>query len=133
MNSHIYASHIKELADELSIEIIPTKGGGRASRRRRWVKIPAVRGQVSYLIALHELGHIAVTPEPPLRLAQEVAAWQWALDNAIDEPTIASWRSVLRRLESYSRRQERWASMKRPPEFDLFIHRLQTIVHAGRL
>ena len=124
-----YAEHVLSLAQTLGVEVV-VQGGGRANRRRRRVKIPAIRGQVSYLVALHELGHIAVKPEPVLRLDQEVAAWEWALANTLDEPTLATWRSILRCLESYEERAERWSSMKRSLRWIDYLARVRQIVDA---
>lgn len=81
-------------------------GGGRAIRSRRLVRLSPVRGEVSYLVALHEIGHV-LGSNPPLRLDQEVAAWEWALDHYDQEPTSAAWRSIAKRLDSYRRSYER--------------------------
>ena len=80
------------------------------------------------MVALHEIGHIAVRPEPPLRLAQEAAAWRWALANCLDDLTTATWRSILRCLDSYEKRQARWASMKTSPEFDELQAEVRAVV-----
>jgi len=114
-----YADHVELLAAQHGVAIV-IRGRGIAYRRERKITIPEVRGQVSYLTALHELGHV-VGPRPKLRLSQEVAAWRWALDVALDEPTPAAWRSILRALESYARRSARWQSMQRPADFDAFL------------
>jgi hypothetical protein len=113
------AHNVEWLARQYNIEIVH-RGRGAAMRRSRRITIPPVRGRMSYLVALHEIGHI-VGRNPPLRLSQEVAAWEWALEHSIVEPTVANYRSIHRSLENYSRRQQRWASMKRPVEFDAFL------------
>ena len=115
--------HVHDIAKREGIEVV-YRGSGLAYRRKRRITIAPILGQVSYLIALHELGHV-LGPNPGLRLAQEAAAWKWALDHSIVEPTPASYRSIVRRLDSYGRRAERWANMKRPPEFDEFLNRMR--------
>src|SRR5262245_55175083 len=116
-----YRLHVERLAERYDIEIVVGDNiSARASRRKRRIKIKPIRGQVTYLVALHEMGHV-VGPNPSLRLSQEVEAWKWALDHSVVEPTPASYRSIHRSLVSYSRRQERWASMKRPEDFDRFL------------
>jgi hypothetical protein len=112
-----YAEHIQDLAHEHRVQVI-IQGRGHAQRQKRYIKIPPIRGQVTYMLALHEIGHIAIRPEPPLRLAQEAAAWRWALANCLDDLTTATWRSILRCLDSYAARQSRWKGMKTSPEFD---------------
>jgi hypothetical protein len=120
-----YRQHIQSLAREHDVEIVIRKGSrGRASRRQRLIKIPAVRGQVSYLVALHELGHI-VGRYPKLRHDREVAAWRWALDNSIDEPTAASYERIAESLASYAScahngRGRGWR-MKHSPLLDEFL------------
>jgi hypothetical protein len=121
-----YAQHVIDLADQHGVTVV-IRGGGIAYRRRREITIPPIKGQVTYLLALHELGHIAIRPEPPLRLAQEAAAWRWALANTIEEPTPATYRSILRCLHGYRQRQQRWASMKESPEVDALIAEIEPV------
>lgn len=119
--------HIQTIAESEGVEVIH-RGSGRACRSQRWVSITPVRGQVSYLVALHELGHV-LGPNPPLRLSQEAAAWKWALDNTIVEPTTASYRSILRRLDSYLGRAQRWKNMQIPDDFMDFLGRIENAVY----
>jgi hypothetical protein len=118
-----YENHIHDLAKSHEVEVI-YRGNGRACRSKRWITIPPIKGQVTYLLALHELGHI-VGPNPRLRLEQEVEAWRWALDHAECDPTPATIRSIVRRLESYERRARRWKNMQTPPEFIAYLERLR--------
>lgn len=119
------AEHVDRLAREHGVEIIH-RGAGIAYRRERRITIAPVRGRFSYLVALHELAHV-VGPQSRLRLSQEIEAWEWALAHAIVDPTPANYRSILRCLDAYGKRQQRWASMKRPPEFDPFVARLRAL------
>lgn len=66
-----------------------------------------MRGQVSYFVALHELGHVLSRGNASLRqLEREADAWRFALRHALVEPTPATARSLLRSLESYLRRAQ---------------------------
>src|SRR5262245_46798119 len=48
------------------------------------VQFVPVRGQVTYAIALHELGHaLARQVNHPDDIVRERGAWEWARDNAI--------------------------------------------------
>ena len=52
----------------------------RGGRRTTAIRIPPVRGQVTYFIALHEVGHLIGPGRSGTRLEKEAAAWRWALD-----------------------------------------------------
>jgi hypothetical protein len=117
--------HACELAAAHGVELA-YRGRGLAYRRRRRITVPPIRGRMSYLVALHELGHV-LGPNPRLRLEQEVAAWQWALAHAIVEPTPANYRSILRALESYRRRAERRRRMRTPPVFLAYLGHVRAL------
>jgi hypothetical protein len=119
-------AHARSLAHENRV-LVDTRNGSRgaARRRDRLIRIPPIRGQVSYLVALHEIGHVAVKPEPPLRLGQEVAAWRWALANSLVEPSAASYRAIASRLGTYEQRAHRWGGMKVPPEFPQLLEEMR--------
>ncbi len=125
------AAHIVELAYEHDIRIIH-RGNGIAYRRRRLITIPPVRGRTSYFVALHELGHIIIQPEPKRRLDQEVAAWRWALEHALEPPTPAVARGIVRSLRSYRRRAELGIhGTVLPPGFDEFLASIEDGTPAG--
>jgi hypothetical protein len=65
------------------------------------ISIPPIRGQVSYFIALHEIGHLVGRGRSAPRLESEANAWIWALDHSVVEPTPATLRSISRRLSGY--------------------------------
>lgn len=98
------AEHVEALVREHRVWLRGSNRRGRAWRSLRMMSIPEVRGQVSYMLALHELGHLLAPGHTTLtRLQQEAQAWQWALDNAICEPTPTTGRAMYRRLTSYLR------------------------------
>jgi len=75
--------------------------------RRARAVVPPVRGQVSYFVALHELGHLLSRGNSSLRqLEREADAWRFALRHSLVEPTPATARSLLRSLDSYLRRAQ---------------------------
>jgi hypothetical protein len=119
------AAHVHQLAEQHGVEVV-YQGRGIGYRRERRITIPDVRGRVTYLTALHELAHV-VGPNPDRRLEQEIAAWKWALDNSVIEPTPATYRSILRCLENYRSRAERWASMVIPGGYDEYLEELREL------
>ena len=59
---------------------------GRTERRLE-IRVPPVRGQVSYFVALHEIGHLVGQGRSGRRLESEEAAWRFALAEALVAPT----------------------------------------------
>jgi hypothetical protein len=88
---------------------------GRGSGRRRLIRTPAVRGQVSYFIALHEIGHLVGPGRSGTRLEKEAAAWRWALANSAVHPTETTRRRIGARLRSYVSWAELRQHRRRPP------------------
>jgi hypothetical protein len=96
--------HIERLCDEYGIELAGNSARGRAIRWRGGrleIAIPPIKGQVSYFIALHEIGHLVGRGRSAPRLESEANAWLWALEHCAVEPTLATRRSIVRRLEGY--------------------------------
>jgi hypothetical protein len=89
------------------------RGSGRS--RTLHIRIPAVKGQVTYLVALHEIGHLVGKGRSGTRLEKEAAAWRWAIEQAIIVPSDAARRSMGRRLRSYLRWAEVRQHRRRPP------------------
>jgi len=73
----------------------------RNGRRTIAIRIPPVRGQVTYLVALHEIGHLVGPGRSGARLEKEAAAWRFALRASRDEPSDACRRRIGKRLRSY--------------------------------
>jgi hypothetical protein len=120
-NSLILDRHIDELCSEHAI--LRETGGrtGRAFQRGRGrgrtlhIRIAPVKGQVTYLVALHEIGHLVGKGRSGTRLDKEAAAWHWAIEHSIIVPTDAARRSMGRRLRSYVRWAELRQHRQRPP------------------
>jgi hypothetical protein len=87
---------------------------GRVERRLE-IRVPPVRGQVSYFVALHEIGHLVGDGRSGRRLDKEAAAWRFALREALVEPTDATRRRIGRRLRSYVTWAEHRARRRTPP------------------
>ena len=97
-------AHVEHLCDQYGIELVGSSARGRAIRWRGGrleISIPPIKGQVSYFIALHEIGHLVGRGRSAPRLESEANAWVWALQHAAVEPTAATRRSIVRRLEGY--------------------------------
>jgi hypothetical protein len=97
-------AHVEELCREHGIELVGASSRGRAIRWRGGkleISIPPIRGQVSYFIALHEIGHLVGRGRSAPRLESEANAWLWALDHSVVEPTPATLRSISKRLGGY--------------------------------
>ena len=97
-------AHIADLCREHEIALAGSSARGRAIRwrgGRREISVPPIRGQVSYFIALHEIGHLIGRGRSAPRLESEANAWLWALDHSVVEPTPATRRSIARRLRGY--------------------------------
>lgn len=115
-------AHVAQLCREHGIELIGSSARGRAIRWRggkREIAIPPIRGQVSYFVALHEIGHLVGRGRSAPRLEAEANAWLWALEHSIIEPTEATRRSISNRLNGYLRwaesRQYRQVPPRIPP------------------
>ncbi len=81
------------------------------------VHLPQIRGQMTYFVALHELGHVLSSGNRYLRtLESEADAWQWALANTEEEPTKATLKGIRRRLSSYVAKAIRSPRMHLPDE-----------------
>jgi hypothetical protein len=97
-------AHVEQLCAEHGIELTGASARGRAIRWRGGrleISIPPIRGQVSYFIALHEIGHLVGPGRSAPRLESEANAWVWALRHAAVEPTPATRRSIVKRLQGY--------------------------------
>jgi hypothetical protein len=113
-------AHIQALCDAHAIE--RHQGGrgaafrrGPAGRRRLAIRIPPVRSQITYAVALHEIGHLVGPGRSGTRLEKEAAAWRWALANSAVELSDAARRSAGRRLRSYVVWAEHRRHRRRPP------------------
>ena len=66
--------------------VITVRHRDGSRERRLEIRIPPVRGQVSYFIALHEIGHLVGHGRSGRRLESEAAAWRFALSTALVAP-----------------------------------------------
>lgn len=85
INQEQMAAHVELLAEQIGVTINTSSAGGRAVIQDRVIEIRPVRSPITYAIALHELGHIAIGHRSMKigRLAEEGEAWAWARDNAL--------------------------------------------------
>jgi len=114
------AEHIEALCAAHGIALA-YGGRGRAEVRRRGrerhylIRVPPIRGQVSYFVALHEIGHLVGPGRSGRRLEKEAAAWMWALANSRVAPTDATRRRLGAKLRSYVTWAEQRRHRQRPP------------------
>jgi hypothetical protein len=98
-------AHVMDLLDRheiTSVYLSKGESGGSADLKGRVVLIPQTTMVRSYYIALHEIGHIVLgfdrdRPKAP----QEAAAWRWAINCAIEEPTPGVSRMIFLKLWNY--------------------------------
>lgn len=83
--------------------------------RRLEIRVPPVRGQVSYFVALHEIGHLVGEGRSGRRLEREEAAWRFALCEALVVPTDTTRRRLGTRLRSYATWAQLRARRRKPP------------------
>jgi hypothetical protein len=112
--------HVDELCELHGVvRLSGTRGRAEVHRRngRRTIaiRIPPVRGQVTYFVALHEIGHLVGPGRSGTRLEKEAAAWRFALRQARVEPSDACRRRIGRRLRSYVTWAELRQHRPRPP------------------
>jgi hypothetical protein len=113
-------AHIGWLCDVHGIERRDGRRGlayrrGPAGRRRPGIRIPPIRSQITYAVALHEIGHLIGPGRSGTRLEKEAAAWRWALANSMVELSDHARRSAGRRLRSYVIWAEHRQHRTRPP------------------
>lgn len=127
-------AHVEELCEQHGIEIAGASRRGRATRwrgGRRQISIPEIRGQVSYFVALHEIGHLVGPGRSAPRLEAEANAWLWALANAAVEPTPATRRSISRRLHGYLAWAQNRQYRRVPPRIPERGHPFWRLLEAG--
>ena len=119
--------HVEDLCRQYGIQLAGSSARGRAIRWRGGrleISIPPIKGQVSYFIALHEIGHLVGKGRSAPRLEAEANAWIFALENSVVEPTTATLRSISRRLSGYlewaRNRQHRRVPPRIPPREHVF-------------
>ena len=88
---------------------------GPAGRRTPHIRIPPIKSQVTYAVALHEIGHLVGPGRSGTRLEKEAAAWRWALANSLVVLSDATRRSAGRRLRSSVTWAELRQHRKTPP------------------
>lgn len=108
-----YRQHIYQLAREHNVEVrehASRLDDSYAQTELRYLYVPPINSQLTYMAALHELGHLAsghvgsaiLPPRDILR--QEGEAWQWALAHTMTrriQPAVA--RRMLGYLRTYER------------------------------
>jgi len=114
------AVHIDRLLTTNNISVEYKQGTkGRSWCKSRRVRLSPVKSDVTYAIALHEIGHI-LGDHPKTRIDKEVAAWQWAKTHSLVwTPEMQA--TASKRLSSYVAWSRRHQTMKVPgPDHPIF-------------
>jgi len=99
------ANHIDRLCLQHDIDIVERKARGAWARKRgRTISVRPVKTERTYIVALHEIGHIIGRNRSGRRLEQEAAAWDFVLEQSIVPLSDASYAFMLRCLDSYLHR-----------------------------
>ena len=77
---------IRRVAGRGRAVVIRVRHRDGSSERRLEIRVPPVRGQVSYFVALHEIGHLVGAGRSGRRLESEEAAWRFALSDGARHP-----------------------------------------------
>jgi hypothetical protein len=123
------ARHVERLCREQNIRIIERKrGGGWAAKRERTICVRPAKTQRTYIIALHEIGHIIGRNRSGRRLEQEAAAWEFVIEHSAVPLAPTSYGYMLKALRSYLRRaQHSGRNMAIPAEGHRFWETYDTI------
>ncbi len=106
-----YNIHISELAEEMGCGlVIKKRSSGMMYVEFGYLEVPEIFNQSDYMVNLHEFGHFALghtQGRPPKQkekfyfengvLRSEAQAWEWAMNNAIDEITAETKRFMWNR------------------------------------
>ncbi len=128
-------AHVAELCRRHGIELTGSSARGRAIRWRGGrlaISIPEIRGQVSYFIALHEIGHLVGRGRSAPRLEAEANAWLWALEQTAVAPTDATLRSISKRLRGYLEWARNRQHRRVPPRIPPREHPFWTLLSVGQ-
>jgi hypothetical protein len=97
--------HVERLCTEHGIQARERRrSGGAAIKRQRLVSIRPVKTERTYVIALHEIGHIVGRNRGGRRLEQESAAWDYVIEKAIIPLSAESYDFMRKALLSYLNR-----------------------------
>lgn len=97
--------HVQALSERYAITCEYQPRGishGRANPERRRVLIPRTTKVRSYYLALHEIGHCVLGNDHEQPAAsQEAATWQWAIEHAIEPPSVGLKRLMFKTVWNY--------------------------------
>lgn len=102
--------HIRELAEDLEAAVwvcLSCRGDYGEAHSGDDIRVVALTEvpdePLMYLIALHELGHMADPRMDALTLDREAFAWRWAVEHSIVPVGRREWARITESLRSYAR------------------------------
>jgi hypothetical protein len=104
------AAHVKLLCVENGIRVREIPGyNARAFRGRgiRTIAIHPVKTEATYIVALHEIGHLIGSNRSGRRLEKEAAAWEFVIQHSLVPLSPTSYRRMKKALDSYLARANR--------------------------
>jgi hypothetical protein len=106
----ILDEHVKRLCVQNGIRVREIKSyNARAYSGRgvRAIAIHPVKTEVTYIVALHEIGHLIGPNRSGRRLEKEAAAWEFVIEQSIVPLSSPSYRRMRKALDSYLARATR--------------------------
>lgn len=102
-DAHRLAAHIDLIAKRYEVTIM-WDGRDKAWPSAKIVSLRPVASQITYFIALHEIGHCVTYASDQSKADREALAWDWAFKNSIITPTPATRARCAKYFSSYVQR-----------------------------
>jgi hypothetical protein len=111
--------HVKTLTEgqDITVRWIQRPGRGQSAREWRETFVAPVKSPISYIVALHEIGHLLGRHQGSSRvMVRERWAWKWARQNALIWAPAFD-RYVSESLDWYASRARSIDAKWRPAEY----------------
>ncbi|GAC1320079.1 MAG: hypothetical protein NVS2B16_25290 [Chloroflexota bacterium] len=109
------AAHVRALCEVHGIRVLERMSyGGVAWKSTRTIAIKPIKTQRTYIVALHEIGHIVGRGRSGTRLEQEAAAWAFVIAASVIPLSASTYRRMYVYLRSYLEKAQRSRRMHIP-------------------
>lgn len=126
--SEALTRHVRGICTQHDIRIMERdRYGGYAHKRSRTIFIRPVKTERTYIVALHEIGHILGKGRSGNRLEGEAAAWEFVMTNSMVQLKPITYARMHRYLHSYVLRAARRRRMVMPPHGHPFWRTYETM------